>query len=45
MPKFKSKELKEIDRAQKAAKEKQKGVGQGGGGVPPAGTAPGDGAS
>ena len=46
MLKFKSKELKKIDEAEKAAKEKQKGVGQGGGGaVPPAGTAPGDGAS
>ena len=33
MPKFKSKELKKIDEAEKAAKEKQKGVGQGGGGV------------
>ena len=44
MPKFKSKELKKIDQAKKA--EKQKGVGQGGGGVAPlAGTAPGGGTS
>ena len=35
-----------IEEAGKAAKEKQKGVGQvDGGTVPPAGTAPGDGAS
>ena len=40
---FKKQELQLI---KKAAKEKQKGVGQGDGGVvPPAGTAPGDGAS
>ena len=42
-PRFKKQELEE---AGKAAKEQQKGVGRGGGGaVPPAGTAPGDGAS
>ena len=42
-PKFKKWELEEAERA---AKEQRKGVGRGGGGaVPPAGTAPGDGAS
>ena len=46
IPKFKSKELKKIDKAEKAAKEKQKGVGPGGAGaVPLAGTASGGGAS
>ena len=45
-PKFKKQELRLIEEAEKAAKEKQKGVGQGGGGaVPPAGTASGNGAS
>ena len=45
-PKFKKQELGLIEVAEKAAKEKQKGVGRGGGGaVPPAGTAQGDGAS
>ena len=42
-PKFKRWELEE---AEKAAKEQQKGVGRGGGGaVPPAGTAPHNGVS
>ena len=42
-PEFKNKELRQLE---KAAKEKRKGIGRGGGGaVPPAGTTPGDGAS
>ena len=45
-PKFKKQELRLVEEAEKAAKEKWKGVGRGGGGaVPPAGTVPGDGAS
>ena len=45
-PKFKKQELKLIEEAEKAAREKQKGVGQGGGGaVTSAETAPSDGAS
>ena len=45
-PTFKKQELRLIEEAEKAAKERQKGVGQGdGGAVPPVGTVPGDGAS
>ena len=45
-PKFKKQELQLTKEAEKAAREKQKGEGRGDGGVvPPAGTAPGDGAS
>ena len=46
MPKFKKQELRLVEEAEKAAKEKWKGIGRSGGeAVPPAGTVHGDGAS